>query len=1640
MLKLRGPLAVKPAVRYAIAPVVVLAAYFLRYVLIQGLGVPTPLFITLYPAIVLVAVVAGLWPGLTATTLCVLGVTYLDHLILPNVNGPHGSFNVVALSLFAVMSVLICLLAESYRRSLQTIARYEEQRALWLVNAQLELALASMSDAVLISDAKGELVHTNEAFATFHKFKSKADCDRAPAALKEILEIYSPNGELASTDMWPVFRALRGETGADIEMRLRRKDTGESWLASFNCAPLRDDSGVIIGSVVVARDVTESKRAEASLRRLNRVYAVLSAINETLVRQNDSRAMLQTACRIAVEKGNFLLAWAGMFNEETGFLEPIVSAGLVNGYLDQVRIDLCDPASGNGPAARAFHSGKHVVCSDIEHAFYRPWKKFATGLGFRSIASFPLTIDGWVKGVFSLYASEIGFFDDEELRLLDEMAMDVSFALEVNQLEERRREAEEDRLARERQLSVMYENIHDMLMYFSVEAEDTYRFVSVNSAFLRITGLKHEQVVGKLLNEVIPEPSRSIMLEKHREAIREGRAVSWTDTPDFLSGQAHIDASVIPVVDEQGVCAHLVGVVHDITEHMQTEQDLRRRTALFQAQVDSSMDGVLVVDAEGKKILHNRRFAEIWKIPQRILEDPDDAVQQQYVGALVKDPEQFYERIEYLNSHPEEVGSAETELADGRCLERYTTPVRDKAGNYYGRTWVFRDITERRKTEQDLRRRTALFEAQVDSSTDGVLVVDAEGKKILHNQRFAEMWKIPQRILEDPDDTVQQQYVGALVKDPKRFHATVDYLYSHPEEIGIDEIELADGRYFEEYTFPIRDTAGNYYGRTWTFRDITARRKAEQDLRRRTALFEAQVESSLDGVLVLDAGGRMILHNRRYVDLWRLPQELAENPHDSAHRQHIDNQVKDPAQFKAKIDYLNSHPEEISRDEIEMVDGRCLERYTAPVRDDAGNYYGRTWIFRDITERRKAEQDLRRRTAFFEAQVDSSLDGVLVVDANGKDILHNQRFVDLWRLPQKLAENPDDHLQRQYVGNQVKDTEQFQAKVDYLYSHPEEISSDEIELADGRCFDRYTAPVRGKAGSYYGRTWIFHDITERRKASKRIEQQNRVYRLLSDTNQTIMREKDTSSMLEAVCRIAVEKGGFRMAWLGIIDPAAQTIEPLCTYGHVDGYLEHFKIDMRCAAQDQGPAARCAHTGEHAVCDDIAGDPKFAYWRSAALARRYHSVACFPLKREGKTCGVLSLYSGEAEFFTAEELALIDEMAMNISFALEVSFHERERKQLEAETVAHVRELQVLGEMNKALLAVNSEKELLQEYCRIAVESAGYQMAWVGFAEQTPEKRVVPVAWAGHEDGFLSAVKFMWDGGDLSQSAVGRAVFSGEIQVSKDDTAPGAVPFLAEAKKRGYGAAVAIPFETGPASTACLTLYSAVSLLWTETERHLMQQAASALGYGIRTLRGTIAKEQYLNDLRDALEHSIQLISETVERRDPYTAGHQRRVAELCVHIAREIGLDEQRTRGLRLAATIHDLGKIGIPAEILSKPSRLSAAEFALIKEHSQIGYEILKDVSFPWPIAEMVLQHHERLNGSGYPRGLVGDAILIEARILTVADTVEALTTHRPYRPSLGIDFALKEILNGRGTLFDPTVVDACTKIILQGDHALME
>lgn len=203
-----------------------------------------------------------------------------------------------------------------------------------------------------------------------------------------------------------------------------------------------------------------------------------------------------------------------------------------------------------------------------------------------------------------------------------------------------------------------------------------------------------------------------------------------------------------------------------------------------------------------------------------------------------------------------------------------------------------------------------------------------------------------------------------------------------------------------------------------------------------------------------------------------------------------------------------------------------------------------------------------------------------------------------------------------------------------------------------------------------------------------------------------------------------------------------------------------------------------------------------------------------------------------------------------------------------------------------------------------------------------------------------------------------------------------------------------------------------------------------LSHVILVIMDITEEKESIQKINRLLNQVVETLADIVEKRDPYTAGHQKKVAKLAVFIGKEMGLSEEKLKSLYMAGLLHDIGKIAVPIDILNKPGKLDPTEFELIKKHPEVGYEILKNIEFPYPVAEIVLEHHERIDGSGYPKGLKDGDILIEARILTVSDVVEAMSSHRPYRPAFPLETALKEISEKKGILYDKDVVDACIKL----------
>jgi len=375
-------------------------------------------------------------------------------------------------------------------------------------------------------------------------------------------------------------------------------------------------------------------------------------------------------------------------------------------------------------------------------------------------------------------------------------------------------------------------------------------------------------------------------------------------------------------------------------------------------------------------------------------------------------------------------------------------------------------------------------------------------------------------------------------------------------------------------------------------------------------------------------------------------------------------------------------------------------------------------------------------------------------------------------------------------------------------------------------------------------------------------------------------------------------------------------------------------------------------------------------------------------------------------------------------------------------------LSALAEAAAALARADSQDLLVKEVCNAIASQGPYVLAWVGRAENDSHKTVTVIGGAGSALGYVDNIAVSWSDKNLTGlGPAGVAIRTGKPSIVVDtESDTSFVSWKELAHKFLIRSALGCPIQDRDKIYGCLLVYSKVPDAFGPNEVLLFESLAKEIGFGLRAIdRQHILddqihqKEKIQEHFSDALRSIIEAMAKTMEWRDPYTAGHQKRVALIATAIAKKLNYSNETIQVIYMAAMVHDIGKVAVPSEILTKPTRLTDLEMKMVREHAETGYQILKDIPFPWPIAEMVHQHHERLDGSGYPRGLKGDDISLEARILAVADTIEAMSTHRPYRPARGLASAMDEIRSEAGTKLDAKVVDAAFELMHEG-RALQE
>ena len=793
----------------------------------------------------------------------------------------------------------------------------------------------------------------------------------------------------------------------------------------------------------------------------------------------------------------------------------------------------------------------------------------------------------------------------------------------------------------------------------------------------------------------------------------------------------------------------------------------------------------------------------------------------------------------------------------------------------------------------------------------------------------------------------------------------------NPGNEGHEEELHVSNSIFRSLAYSIVDNEGKYLYSMHILEDITKYKSLEKELRESEEKFRSIATSAQDAILMIDGDGNISYWNRAAEKIFGYSEQevIGLNLHKLIAPERFLEAHK--IGFKH---FIQSGEGTAIGKIVELValkkDGTEFPIELSLSAVEKNGTWNGIGILRDITERKAAEKKIQDNQIFSETLIQSVPGIFFLLDQNAHILQWNKKLEELLGLSSKEMSGTNALL--------------FIHEDDREYSIQNLQKAFKVGSASVEVRLLLTNGIRdyiltgSKVQTQFGVNilGLGIDITERKQAEHALQKSEDRYKKLF------------ASMLNgfAYCQMLYEEG-----------------EP----------TDFIYIDVNEAFEKQ--------TGLHDVkgkriSDIVPGIRE----NDQELFIRYGRVASsgkpeqFEIYVESlKIWFFISVYSPKHEYF----VAVFDVIT--------------ERKEAEAHLYRANRALQTLSAGNLALVKASNEDDLLHTVTSIIVEKGGYALATVVYTQDDEKKSMALMAWSGENKDYFYEGYLSWDDIEEGQLPSARAIRNGVKQICRDiENEEAYKPWKDACKLHRYASNIAFPLLDAGRVYGALSIYSYQKNSFDKEEIKLLEELANDLAYGIINLRTRTEHEQYVLLLQQSLEHSIQAIAATLESRDPYTAGHQRRVAELATAIAKKMNLSKNQVQGIHFASIIHDLGKIHVPSEILVKPGRLNELEYKLIQMHPQTGYDIVKDIKFPWPIAKIILQHHEKIDGSGYPQGLKGDEILLEAKIVALADVVEAMSSHRPYRPSVGVEAALEEIKYGRGSAYEPSVVDACLEL----------
>ena len=1057
------------------------------------------------------------------------------------------------------------------------------------------------------------------------------------------------------------------------------------------------------------------------------------------------------------------------------------------------------------------------------------------------------------------------------------------------------------------------------------------RFIRVNKIFAEALNIREEAFVGKTVFDFYSPQIAQNMTDDDREVFQTRRPkLNIIEQYESASGLRWVQTDKVPIYDKNGMPIALIGFAQDITDRKQAEEALRESEENFHISLDNSPLGVRIATAEGETLYANQAVLDMFGYTtiDELRKTPlkDRYTPESYADFQVRKKKRG--RGEFAPSEYEI--SIVRKNGEIRHLRVFRKEVIWNGAKQF--QIIYQDITEHKLAEETLLKSEEKYRNILESIEDGYYEVDLAGNLTFFNNSLCRINGYPREELMGMNN---RQYTDEY-NAKQIFQAFNEVYRTEKPATGCEyEVIRKDGAkaYIAASISLRKDAAGKKIGFRGIIRDITERKRAEEELWQSEKKYRLTFASTSDVIFMLDSEFKISNITPS------IEKILGYKPEELINKSFLDLNLMTPESLERAI--LNTgrvlSGEDVPNVVYDFITKEGLTRIgevTGSPIVQGGKIIGISCVARDITERVQAEKALKESEKYFKEITENSSDIIVITDKNG-EIKYCSRSIERFSgyKPEELIGrnvltliHPDD--KKRAVGDFGRAILTTDTAIPNAFR---------IVHKDGS--ERYFEGL-GKNlldnPAVAGFIMNVHDSTERRQMEEALRRSEEKYR-------TILED-----MEEGYSEIDL-KGNFTFVNDKVVRDLGYTKEELI-----------------------GTNSRQYRDGKN----------------EEEIYQRYNE-----LYKTGKTIRALGLVyvskNGFARTYEMTASLIRDEQGKPTGFR-DVSRDITERKQ--------------------------AEKELLQSEAkyRSLIENAqeGIYQSLVGYLTLNPA--------LAHMLGYDSPEEVLVTITDIAR----------QLYVNPDDR-----------KKL-----LELVNEKGSVTDFEAEYYKKDgSRIWVSINMHAVRDDQGRLLYyqGINqdiTEKKKIEEERQENiaRLRKSLGATINAMAVTVETRDPYTAGHQRRVADLARAIATEMNLTSDQIDGVRMAGMIHDIGKISIPSEILTKPTKLTNLEFNLIKTHPASGYNILKDIEFPWPIARIILEHHERIDGSGYPNGLQGEQILLESRIIAIADVVEAISSHRPYRAAFGIDAALGEITKNRGILYDPDFVDACLRIFREKNYNL--